>query len=160
MLGVGALAFGLWPRAAVAVAYGLVVWSFLVETLASVIGSNHWLLDTSLLLHIAPVPAADPNWPPRPGSAASASPPPLGAPPSTAGTCRAHERLVGDAPVRPAGKRRRRRHRRMMMSPISPAPRSPRSAARRLGLLCRGLVLIVEMSPTSAPEAKALSTCA
>jgi putative exporter of polyketide antibiotics len=24
--------------------------------------SNHWLRDTSPLLHIAPVPAADPNW--------------------------------------------------------------------------------------------------
>ena len=62
ILGIGALAYGLWPRAAIAVAYGLVVWSFLVETISAAFDSNHWLRDTSPLLHIAPVPAADPNW--------------------------------------------------------------------------------------------------
>jgi len=36
ILGVGALAFGLWPRRAIAVTYGLVVWSFVVEVFASV----------------------------------------------------------------------------------------------------------------------------
>jgi polyether ionophore transport system permease protein len=63
ILGVGGLAFGLWPRAAIGVAYGLVVWSFVVEVFAAAFDSNHWLRDTSPLLHIAPVPAADPNWP-------------------------------------------------------------------------------------------------
>ncbi len=63
VLGIGGLAFGVWPRGSVGVVYGLVVWSFLVETLASVFDSNHWLRDTSPLLHIAPVPAASPNWP-------------------------------------------------------------------------------------------------
>ncbi len=62
VLGIGALAFGLWPRGAVGVAYGIVVWSFIVETIAAAFDSNHWLRDTSPLLHIAPVPAADPNW--------------------------------------------------------------------------------------------------
>lgn len=62
VLGVGALAFGLWPRAAIGIAYGLVVWSFLVETLAGVFDANHWLRDTSPLLHITPAPAAEPNW--------------------------------------------------------------------------------------------------
>jgi ABC-2 type transport system permease protein len=62
VLGIGALAFGVWPRAAIAVAYGLVVWSFIVETVAAAADSNHWLRDTSPFLHIAPVPAADPNW--------------------------------------------------------------------------------------------------
>ncbi len=62
VLGIGALVYGLWPRGAIAVAYGLVVWSFLVETLASVVNSNHWLLDTSPLRHMAPAPAADPDW--------------------------------------------------------------------------------------------------
>jgi ABC-2 type transport system permease protein len=62
VLGIGALAFGLWPRAAIGIAYGLVVWSFLVETISAAFHSNHWLRDTSPLLHIAPVPAADPNW--------------------------------------------------------------------------------------------------
>jgi polyether ionophore transport system permease protein len=62
VLGIGGLAFGLWPRGAIGVAYGLVVWSFLVETLSALVDSNHWLRDTSPMLHIAPVPAADPNW--------------------------------------------------------------------------------------------------
>ncbi len=61
-LGIGGLAFGLWPRRAIAVVYGLVVWSFLVETLASVFNSNHWLRDTSPMLHMAPAPAAAPDW--------------------------------------------------------------------------------------------------
>jgi len=62
ILGVGGLAFGLWPRGAIGVAYGLVVWSFLVETVAAIVNSNHWLLDTSPLTHMAPVPATNPNW--------------------------------------------------------------------------------------------------
>ncbi|HEX9124591.1 MAG TPA: hypothetical protein VF984_14730 [Actinomycetota bacterium] len=62
VLGIGGLAFGLWPRGAIGVAYGLVVWSFIVETFAAAFDSNHWLRDTSPLLHITPVPAADPNW--------------------------------------------------------------------------------------------------
>jgi ABC-2 type transport system permease protein len=61
VLGIGGLAFGLWPRGSIGVAYGLVVWSFLVEVIAAAFDSNHWLRDTSPLLHIAPVPAADPN---------------------------------------------------------------------------------------------------
>ncbi len=62
VLGIGGLAFGVWPRGAIAVTYGLVIWSFLVETIASVFNSNQWLRDTSPLLHITPAPAADPDW--------------------------------------------------------------------------------------------------
>jgi ABC-2 type transport system permease protein len=62
VLGIGGLTFGVWPRGAIGVAYGLVVWSFFVETIAGVFDSNHWLRDTSPLLHISPVPAAEPNW--------------------------------------------------------------------------------------------------
>jgi ABC-2 type transport system permease protein len=62
VLGIGGLAFGVWPRGAIGIVYGLVVWSFLVETIAAAFDSNHWLLDTSPVLHIAPVPASDPNW--------------------------------------------------------------------------------------------------
>jgi polyether ionophore transport system permease protein len=62
VLGIGGLAFGLWPRGAIGVVYGLVVWSFIVETISTVVDSNHWLRDTSPVLHIAPVPAAEPNW--------------------------------------------------------------------------------------------------
>ena len=62
VLGIGALVYGLRPRAAVGATYGLVVWSFLVETLASVAHAGQWLRDTSPLLHITPAPAAAPNW--------------------------------------------------------------------------------------------------
>ncbi|HXJ63829.1 MAG TPA: hypothetical protein VNN79_08755 [Actinomycetota bacterium] len=62
VLGIGALAFGLWPRAAVGVAYGLVVWSFLAEIVAGTSSSFAWLKNTSPLLHITPVPAAAPDW--------------------------------------------------------------------------------------------------
>ena len=62
VFGVGVLAFGALPRAAVAVTYGLVVWSFIVETIASLVDSNHWLRDTSPLLHLKPAPAAPPDW--------------------------------------------------------------------------------------------------
>jgi ABC-2 type transport system permease protein len=61
VLGLGALAFGLLPRAAIAITYGIVVWSFAAETLSAVFNSDHWLRDTSLRLHVAPVPAAQAN---------------------------------------------------------------------------------------------------
>lgn len=61
VLGTGTLVYGAWPRLATAVAYGLVAWSFLIELLATVITSR-WLLDTSVLHHIQPVPAAQPDW--------------------------------------------------------------------------------------------------
>jgi ABC-2 type transport system permease protein len=62
VLGIGALAFGIVPRASIGLTYGLVVWSFLVEILSAAVDESHWFRDTSPLLHIAPVPAADPNW--------------------------------------------------------------------------------------------------
>jgi polyether ionophore transport system permease protein len=61
VLGAGCLAYGARPRLASPVAYGLVAWSFLIELLATVITSR-WLLDTSVLHHIQPVPAAQPDW--------------------------------------------------------------------------------------------------
>jgi ABC-2 type transport system permease protein len=62
VLGIGVLAFGLWPRAAIGVTYGLVVWSFLAEIVAGTSSSFAWLKNTSPLLHITPVPAAAPDW--------------------------------------------------------------------------------------------------
>jgi len=62
VLGVGTLAHAVVPRRAVAVTYGLVAWSFLVDFVGSLIGASHWLLDLSLLHHAAPVPAVDPQW--------------------------------------------------------------------------------------------------
>jgi ABC-2 type transport system permease protein len=62
VLGIGVLVYGLWPRRAVAATYGLVVWSFVVDTIALIFNSNHWLRDTSPLAHITPAPAANPDW--------------------------------------------------------------------------------------------------
>lgn len=62
VLGIGALTFGCWPRGASIITYGLVAWSFLVEFIASVIKNPRWLLDSSVLSHITPAPAADPSW--------------------------------------------------------------------------------------------------
>ncbi len=62
VLGVGTLIYGVTPRLARLVVYGLVVWSFLVELVGATLRLNHWLLDTSILRHVAPVPAVDPNW--------------------------------------------------------------------------------------------------
>jgi ABC-2 type transport system permease protein len=62
VLGLGTFVFGVWPRRATLVAYAVVVWSFLVATVASVLSVNHWLLDTSVLQHVTPAPAAPPDW--------------------------------------------------------------------------------------------------
>ncbi len=62
ILGAGALLHGLVPRLAVPILYGLVLWSFLVEIIGSSITSNHWLLDTAVLSHLGPVPAASLDW--------------------------------------------------------------------------------------------------
>jgi ABC-2 type transport system permease protein len=62
VLGMGTLAHGLAPRYAVAIAYGLVAWSFLLEILGASLGLSHWLLDLSVLHHIARAPAAPVRW--------------------------------------------------------------------------------------------------
>lgn len=62
VLGIGTLAHGLAPRSAAAVAYGLVAWSFLVEIVGAGLGLSGWLLDLSILHHIARAPAADVRW--------------------------------------------------------------------------------------------------
>src|SRR6266498_3274324 len=62
VLGIGTLLHGLAPRLAVAVAYCLVAWSFLVEIVGASLGASRWLLDTSLLHHLARAPAAPVRW--------------------------------------------------------------------------------------------------
>ena len=62
VLGIGVLAYGLLPRAAIGVTYGLVAWSFLIESFASISTLSHWVRDTSPFLHITPAPAASPDW--------------------------------------------------------------------------------------------------
>ena len=62
VLGIGTFVHGLAPRYAVVAAYGIVAWSFLVEIIGAGIGASHWLLDTSVLHHIARAPAAGVRW--------------------------------------------------------------------------------------------------
>jgi ABC-2 type transport system permease protein len=62
VLGVGVLVFGVRPRAASGACYGLIAWSFLVQIIGSIVGANHWLLDTSLFQHMAAAPAVAPDW--------------------------------------------------------------------------------------------------
>jgi len=62
VLGLSALAFGAWPRRAPAVVYGYLAWSFLIEFLGSIVRASHWLMDTSVYFHVAPAPAASPDW--------------------------------------------------------------------------------------------------
>jgi ABC-2 type transport system permease protein len=67
LLGFATLAHGALPRLVTPLTYGLIAWSFLIEFVGSVTNMSHWLLDTSLLYHLAPAPAAPPRW----GSAAA-----------------------------------------------------------------------------------------
>src|SRR5262249_36581446 len=62
VLGLGTLTHGVLPRYAGTAAYGIVAWSFLVQLIGSAINANNWLLDLSVFHHLAPAPAAGPNW--------------------------------------------------------------------------------------------------
>ncbi len=62
VLGIGTLAHGVAPRIATATAYAVVAWSFLIEMVGAVLKMNHFVLDTSIIHHIAAAPAADPRW--------------------------------------------------------------------------------------------------
>lgn len=61
VLGIGTLVHGVHPRSTATAVYGVVAWSFLVELVGGAVRLNHWLLDTSVLFHIRPAPATDPN---------------------------------------------------------------------------------------------------
>jgi ABC-2 type transport system permease protein len=63
LLGIAVLGFGLVPRATAAVAYGVLVWSLLVDLVGGAFGNaNHWLLDTSVFHHMSSAPAVSPDW--------------------------------------------------------------------------------------------------
>ncbi|HUO48868.1 MAG TPA: ABC transporter permease subunit [Acidimicrobiales bacterium] len=62
LLGLGALTFGARPRWCAAVVYGYLAWAFLVEFVGAVVHTSHWILDTSVLFHLVPAPAASPDW--------------------------------------------------------------------------------------------------
>jgi ABC-2 type transport system permease protein len=59
--GVGAAAFGIWPRAAAFAAYGLLGWSLLIDVAGGFGSVAHWLLDTSVFHQMAGAPAVPPN---------------------------------------------------------------------------------------------------
>jgi ABC-2 type transport system permease protein len=61
-IGFGIFTFGLWPRLTALIAYGVIGWSFLVETVDSGVNLNHWILDTSLFSQVALAPAASIHW--------------------------------------------------------------------------------------------------
>jgi ABC-2 type transport system permease protein len=62
VLGIGTLAHGVAPPLAGPVAYGLVAWSFLIEIIGASLGASRWLLDLSVLHHIARAPATPVRW--------------------------------------------------------------------------------------------------
>jgi ABC-2 type transport system permease protein len=62
VLGLGVLLFGVAPRLAVAVTYFYVAGSFLLETVGAAVQLPGLLLNLSVLHHVAPAPAVDPDW--------------------------------------------------------------------------------------------------
>lgn len=62
VLGFGALLYGIVPRLAVPVLYAFVLWSFLVEIIGSTVLHAHWLVHTSVLDRLGPVPATGLQW--------------------------------------------------------------------------------------------------
>ncbi len=61
-LGAGLLLYGWRPRIAPVALYGLLLWSFLVDTIGSSGKLNQVIVDTSLFHHMALVPAVHPQW--------------------------------------------------------------------------------------------------
>ncbi len=61
-LGIGVLAYGIWPRIAAWVLYVWVVYSFFLSMISSVAKFPGWLNDTSLVKWISLTPAASANW--------------------------------------------------------------------------------------------------
>ena len=62
VLGLGTVAFGAWPRLAIATGYGYLAWAFLLEFYDAVVPTSHWMMDTSVFFHMLPAPASDPDW--------------------------------------------------------------------------------------------------
>jgi ABC-2 type transport system permease protein len=62
VLGAGTLVHGVAPRMAVAVTYTLVAASFLLEVVGAAVALPAWVLNMSVLHHVAPAPAVSPDW--------------------------------------------------------------------------------------------------
>jgi ABC-2 type transport system permease protein len=58
----GIFIFGLTPRLTTIAMYGIIAGSFLLEMVGSAINLNHYILDISLLHHVALAPSVNPNW--------------------------------------------------------------------------------------------------
>jgi ABC-2 type transport system permease protein len=56
-LGIGALAYGLVPRASAVIAYGLVTVTFLWQLVGSLLGAPKWLVELTPFAHVGLVPA-------------------------------------------------------------------------------------------------------
>ena len=56
-LGIGMLAFAVWPRASTFVAYGVTILAFVWELFGAVLGAPSWALDLSPFEHVGLVPA-------------------------------------------------------------------------------------------------------
>jgi ABC-2 type transport system permease protein len=62
LAGLGVLLLGFVPRLVTVACWVIVAWAFMLDLLGAVIPVNHWLMDTSLLQHLAPAPAINPDW--------------------------------------------------------------------------------------------------
>jgi ABC-2 type transport system permease protein len=62
LTGLGILLFGFVPRLVTPACWAIVAWAFMLDLLGSVIPVDHWILDTSLLRHLALAPSATPDW--------------------------------------------------------------------------------------------------
>lgn len=62
ILGIGALALGVWPRGTSIVVYTLLGWSLLVVIIGGIGAVSHWILDTSVFHQMASAPAVSPHW--------------------------------------------------------------------------------------------------
>jgi ABC-2 type transport system permease protein len=62
ILGIGILIMGFKPRLTSPLLHALVAWSFIIQIIGSAGNINHYILDTSILHHIALAPVVSPNW--------------------------------------------------------------------------------------------------
>jgi len=62
VLGIGTLIFGILPRWASTISYGYIAIAFLIQFVASALNVPNWVLDLSVLHHVALAPAVQPDW--------------------------------------------------------------------------------------------------
>jgi len=62
LLGAGILTMAILPRLTPIVTYGIIAMSFLIQFLAAALSAPTWVLDLSVLRHVALAPGANPDW--------------------------------------------------------------------------------------------------